>query len=125
MSLFLKTQAALIIGSLADFSVTILLVQTFHCWYVAGNTAGNICGAAAQFLLSRKWVFANSQLQPVPAQMGKFILMWAGNIVLSALFVFLLTNYLHIYYLASKVIVSVLLGVTYTYFVSKKFVFTS
>lgn len=123
MSLFLKTQAALIMGSLADFGITILLVQTFDCWYVVGNAAGNISGAIAQFLLSRKWVFINSQKQPMPAQMGKFIVMWIGNIILSALGVYLLTHYLHIFYLASKTMVSILLGITYTYYVSKRFVF--
>lgn len=124
MSLFLKTQAALILGSLADFGITILLVQTFDCWYVAGNAAGNISGAIAQFLLSRKWVFIKSQQQPMPAQMGRFIVMWIGNILLSALGVYLLTHYLHIFYLASKTMVSILLGITYTYYVSKRFVFS-
>ena len=51
--------------------------------------------------------------------------MWAGNIALSALFVYLITHDLHQHYLVSKLIVSVVLGMTYTYIVSKKFVFTS
>ena len=49
--------------------------------------------------------------------------MWIGNIVLSALGVYLITRYLHQHYLFSKLIVSVLLGISYTYLLSKKFVF--
>jgi len=53
MYIFIKAQAALMAGSLADFLVTIFLVQVFQCWYVTGNAAGNITGATAQFILSR------------------------------------------------------------------------
>lgn len=119
---FIKTQAALILGSLFDFLVTFLLVEVFSCWYVAGNAAGNITGAIAQFVLSRKWVFKSST-QQVPAQLFKFILMWTGNIILFAMGVYLLTHFCHLHYLLSKLIVSVLLGVSYTYLMSKKFVF--
>jgi putative flippase GtrA len=123
MHRFLKTQVALIAGSVADFGITILLVEIFHCWYVAGNAAGNIAGAVAQFLISRNWVFTGHQ-QNVPVQLVRFIIMWVGNIVLAAAGVFLLTHFLNIHYLFSKLFVSILLGLTYTYLLSKKFVFT-
>lgn len=120
--LFIKTQAVLILGSLADFLVTFLLVDIFNCWYIAGNAAGNITGAVAQFILSSNWVFSSST-QKVTNQISRFILMWIGNILLFGTGVYLLTNYIHLHYLLSKLIMSVLLGVSYTYLVSKKFVF--
>lgn len=124
MNTFIKAQAALIAGSLADFLVIILLVQVFNCWYITGNVAGNVTGAIAQFILSRKWVFTTvKQKTTVSIQVIKFVLMWIGNIALSALGVYLLTQYMHIHYLLSKVIISALLGVSYTYLLSKKFVF--
>lgn len=52
INVYLKTQLALMAGSLADFLVTILLVQVFNCWYLAGNAAGNVTGAIFQFILS-------------------------------------------------------------------------
>jgi putative flippase GtrA len=122
MQTFIKTQAALIAGSMADFLLTWLLVDVFNCWYVSSNAAGNICGAVAQFLLSRYWVFTKARQKP-PAQVYKFIVMWVGNIALSSLGVYLLTNFTDLHYLFSKLLVSVLLGVSYTYWVSKKFVF--
>ena len=123
MQTFIKTQAALIAGSIADFLVTWLLVEVFNCWYVSGNAAGNIFGAAAQFALSKYWVFTKATQKP-QSQLIKFMLMWAGNITLSAMGIYLFTNYIHLHYLLSKLIVSVLLGVSYTYLVSKKFVFS-
>ena len=123
MQTFIKTQAALIAGSLADFLLTILLVEYFHCWYVVGNAAGNIAGAIAQFILSCYWVFTANTEQKIPEQVIKFVAMWLGNIALAAMGIYLLTRYFHLHYLLSKLIVSALLGLSYTYLVSKKFVF--
>jgi putative flippase GtrA len=123
MQTFVKAQAALIAGSLADFLVTIFFVQVLQCWYVTGNVAGNVTGAVAQFILSRNWVFNTTQ-KKIPAQVIRFVLMWVGNILLSALGVYLLTKHTHLHYLLSKLIISALLGISYTYLLSKKFVFT-
>jgi putative flippase GtrA len=122
MITYIKAQAALIAGSLADFLVTIILKEVFHCWYVEANMAGNIVGAIAQFILCRNWAF-NAGNQKVNFQIFKFIIVWIGNIILSAAGVYLLTNYLAINYIISKTIVSALLGLTYNYFLQKKYVF--
>ena len=123
MHSFIKTQAALVAGSLADFLVTIVLVQFFNCWYVAGNAAGNLTGATVQFFLSKDWAFPCNSKQKISWLLIKFMLMWIGNIALSALGIYLLTHYINLHYLLSKLIVSALLGLTYTYLISKKFVF--
>lgn len=122
MQTFIRAQAALIAGSIADFLMTWLLVDAFNCWYVGGNIAGNLVGAVAQFLLSKYWVFT-AATQKSSMQLFKFILMWAGSILLSALGIYLLTSFLHLHYMLSKLLVSASLGVSYTYLVSKKIVF--
>lgn len=122
MITFLKTQAASIIGSIADFLVTIVLVELFHCWYIAGNLAGNICGATTQFLLCRDWVFASTGGK-LNLQMIKFIGVWMGNLLLSAAGVYLLTHFGGLNYILSKLITSAVLGVSYNYLLLKKFVF--
>jgi putative flippase GtrA len=122
MITFLKTQAASIIGSIADFLVTILLVEVFHCWYIAANLVGNVCGATAQFLLCRDWVF-DRRGSGLSGQMFKFVSVWAGNLLLSAGGVYLLTHFAGLNYILSKLIVSAILGVTYNYLLLKKFVF--
>ncbi len=123
MHTFIKTQVTLIPGSLGDFLTTILLVEVFHCWYIASNAAGNIAGALAQFILSRNWAF-NAQAGKMQGQVIKFIIMWIGSIIISSLAIYLLTSYFNIHYLLCKLTVSILPGTSYTYFCSKKFVFT-
>jgi putative flippase GtrA len=122
MITFIKVQAASIVGSMADYLVTILLVTIFDFWYMFANVTGNITGGTLQFILNRKWVFKAAD-EKVQVQVWKFILVFAGNLLLSAMGVFILTAYLHFHYLISKTIVSVLLGVTYNYILQKKFVF--
>jgi len=123
MITFIKAQAAAILGSLADFLTTIILVEFFHCWYIVANLVGNICGGTAQFLLSRNWAFKAAEGR-MPVQIIKFILVFAGNLLLSAIAVYFFTHYLHINYIISKTISSVLLGISYNYILQKKFVFT-
>ncbi len=123
MHTFIKTQAALILGSLGDFLTTILLAEVFHCWIIAGNAAGNIAGAIAQFILSRNWAF-NAKNRKIDGQVIRFVLMWVGSIIISSVSIYLITRYFNIYYLLCKLIVSILVGTSYTYLCSKKFVFT-
>lgn len=122
MITYLKAQAAAILGSLIDFLTTIVLVELFHCWYVYANLAGNIAGGITQFLLGRNWVF-HAGGSKIPAQIIKYVLVWIGNLILSAAGVYFFTHYLELNYFISKTITSVALGLTYNYFLQKKFVF--
>jgi putative flippase GtrA len=122
MLTYIKAQAALIARSLVDFAITILLKEIFHCWYIIANLTGNIAGAITLFILSRNWAF-NADKTKVRSQLLKFILVWVGNLILSAIGVYLFTNCFSVNYIISKVITSVILGLTYNYFFQKKFVF--
>jgi putative flippase GtrA len=123
MFTFIKVQAASILGSMADYLITILFVEVFHCWYLPANLAGNICGGILQFILCRSWAFGiKGQLSNY--QVIKFILVFIGNLLLSAAGIYYFTHDLKINYVISKTITSILLGLTYNYIMQKKFVFT-
>ena len=123
MRTYLKAQAAAVIGSMADFLVSVLLVNLLHWWYLYGNLSGNICGAIVQFLLGRNWAFQAGDKQ-ISGQVLKYILTLAGNLLLQALGTYLLVNRLKLDFVLSKIIVSVTLGLSYNYFVQKWFVFS-
>jgi putative flippase GtrA len=119
---YLKAQASAIIGSLMDFLTTILLVEVLGVWYVAGNLAGNIVGAITQFIIARNWAF-HAENGKISAQVIRYILVWIGNLILSAAGIYFFTHYIKLNYIISKTITSVLLGLTYNYIMQKKFVF--
>jgi putative flippase GtrA len=119
---FFKLQAASVLGSIIDYCSTILGVEILHVWYLAASISGNLLGGCLQFLLNRTWVFPNIEANP-RIQALKFTLVFLSNILLSAFAVYILTACYHLNYLLSKTVVSVLLGVSYNYFMQKKFVF--
>jgi putative flippase GtrA len=90
--------------------------------YLVANFVGNCAGGTAQFFLCRKWAFQPEQ-KKIGLQILKFILVFIGNLLLSAACVFMLTNYLELNYIISKSITSVILGVSYNYLLQKNFVF--
>lgn len=122
MRVFIRVQVASILGSAADYAATILLTEIFRCPYLISNFLGNILGGTVQFNLCRHWVFKNVDGK-MPVQAIRFILAFSGNLVLSAAGVYLMTRFLGFNYIISKTITSILLGVTYNYFVQKKYVF--
>jgi putative flippase GtrA len=119
---FIKVQIGSILGSAVDFLITILCTELGFSWYLLSNLLGNCAGGSIQFLLSRRWIFKESKTG-VPVQLFKYLIFFLGNLLLSALGVYALTQFLHINYIVSKLICSVFLGLSYNYYVQKHFVF--
>jgi len=119
---FLKANIASLGASLADYSVSILLVSGFHAGVVPGSMAGTITGGVLNFLMGRHWVFV-SKHHKITQQASRYILVWTGNLILNTTGVYLLAQVAGCNYTASKIITSVLVAVTYNYLLQKKFVF--
>jgi putative flippase GtrA len=122
MQVFIKVQVASILGSAVDYAATILLTEIFHCPYLISNFMGNLLGGTAQFNLCRRWVFSNVK-ERMPVQAARFVLAFAGSLILSAAGVYLLTRFIGLNYIISKTITSISLGVSYNYWIQKKYVF--
>lgn len=122
--LFIRIQIASILGSVADYLLTIIMASWLNIFYLLANLSGNILGGSVQFSICRKWAFHNVDGK-VNWQIFRFALVFFGSLILSAAGVFLLTNYSGLHYVLSKTIVSILLGLTYNYILQKKFVFAS
>jgi putative flippase GtrA len=122
MVTFVKAQAASLTATLVDFAVFLILTEVFHCWYLAASITGTISGGIANFLLGRIWVF-NARSGKVPVQAFRYLLVWAGNLLLVSAGVFVVKEYVGLSPLLSKIIVSLIVGFTYNYLLQKKFVF--
>jgi len=119
---FIKVQIGSILGSLADFAITILCTEFGLSWYLFSNLMGNCAGGLIQFTLSRRWIFKKNGTN-ISRQLIKYVVFFLGNLFLSGLGVYLLTQYLHINYIVSKLICSILLGISYNFYMQKYFVF--
>ncbi|MFY7898564.1 MAG: GtrA family protein [Chitinophagaceae bacterium] len=122
MVTFLKAQAASLTASVVDYITTIICVELFKVWYLYGNIIGTIVGGITHFTISKNWVFQKKN-HSLLSQIIKYISVWIGNLILNNVGVFVITHYIGISYFFSKIIVSLLVGFTYNYFLQKKFVF--
>ncbi len=119
---FLKAQLASLIGTVVDFLTTVVSVEWLGLWYVAGTFIGNIAGGITNFYLGRNWVF-RSRGNKVYVQGIRYFMVWSGSILLNTAGVYLLTHFLAIRYIISKILVSLLVGFTYNYLLQRYFVF--
>ncbi len=125
MLTFLKAQVSAIIGSVADFLIYILLVQltdTTPRMVVLATIEGAVCGGIVNFIISRSWVF-NEGRNNTRVQIMRYLLVWAGSIALNAAGMHLFKYYTTVNYIIARIIVSVVVGVFYNYFLQKRFVF--
>lgn len=122
MFTYLKAQASSLIASATDFGVTIITVNLFGWWYLAASITGTVTGGAVNFYVNRKWVFESTSTD-IKWQILKYILVWAGNLIIVTVGVFMLTHFLKLNYVLAKVLSSVLTGVSYNYIMQKQFIF--
>jgi len=122
MITFLKANVASIIASLCDFLITKLAVDGLHLDVVIGSVVGTTCGGIINFLIGRHWAFSAKQGK-VHTQAFRYALVWAGNLGLNAGGMYVLAKLAGIYYMAAKVIVSLLVAIAYNYPMQKLFVF--
>ena len=122
MATFVKAQASSLISTLIDFSTTIVCNHFIYLWYVYSNFIGTLAGGITNFALGRFWVFEGTK-KNVPGQAVKYILVWAGSLLLNNTGVFVFVHFFSFDKYVSKVIISLAVGIGYNYFMQKKFVF--
>lgn len=119
---FLKFQLTALVATSVDFAMTILLESGFDFHYPVAVGLGATCGAITAFMINRFWVFSSMKTHPVK-QAFNYSLVVGGSIFLNTLGTYLLTESTMLTYLVSKAIVSLIVGFTYSYYFSKRFVF--
>ncbi|MGY0036999.1 GtrA family protein [Pedobacter sp. NJ-S-72] len=123
MATFVKAQVASLSASIIDFLTTLVCTQVFHVWYVLGSVIGTTAGGMVNFMMmGRNWVFGAKE-KNINFQIFKYIIVWVGNLLLTTAGVYLVTHYLHVNYILSKILVSCTVGTGYNFLMQKKFVF--
>ncbi|MXV16242.1 GtrA family protein [Hufsiella ginkgonis] len=121
---FLRSQLAAFAATIVDFLVSMLFHGVFGVSVITANISGNISGGITNFYLGRTWVF-NEKNHTVHTQFLRYVLVWVGNLVLNTGGVFLMTNYGHVKFPISKIVVSLIIGFFYNYLLQNSFVFKS
>lgn len=122
MKVFIKANTASFIASFFDYLVTILLKEIFKLNPVWASISGTAAGGLINFFICRYWVFKSGK-ENIFHQSKRYLFIWAGNLMLNALGVYLLIDFVGLNYLLAKVLTSVTVAVAYNYPLQKNYVF--
>ncbi len=122
MQTFLKANMASVLSSVLDYAVTILLKEWVQVDPVAASIFGTIMGGIFNFFICRHWVFRVPD-GGIFHQSRRYLLTWAGNLLLNAGGVYLLIEQAGLHYLVAKTAIAVTVAVAYNYPLQKHYVF--
>lgn len=104
---FIQLVRYTIVGGLAfiaDYGLLYLLTEYAGIHYLLSATFSFIAGLIINYLISIQWIFRKSKLK---SRMWEFVVFGIIGLVglgLNNLFMYLLTQHLHLYYMISKLI---------------------
>jgi putative flippase GtrA len=124
MITFFKANVASVIASTCDYLVTIIAVQFLGMDVVIAGITGTISGGIVNFWIGRHWVFSAVESK-AHRQAVRYTIVWLGNLLLNATGMYVFTKGAGLYYLAAKIITSLLVAITYNYPLQKRYVFKS
>ncbi len=119
---FIKSQASSFIATAIDFAILVLLTEVFNVYYVISTAIGSAVGAIVSFFLGRNWAF-RSKDGKLTYQALRYLLVSITSLFLNTNGVYLLTEFCEIQYIISKLIVSLLVGVFFNFFMFRYFVY--
>ena len=102
--------------------MTIFFTEIFKIWYVLSTAFGNLTGAIISFYLGRNWAFNRTEDQ-LHWQAVRYAVTALMSMGLNTGGVYLLTENFYISYLISKVLVAILIGVSFNFLMFRYFVF--
>jgi putative flippase GtrA len=119
---FFRFQFTAIVATMVDFLMTIFFKEVCNVHYSYAVALGATCGAVTAFTINRYWVFRAVKTHAI-RQAIRYILVVIGSVVLNTSGTYLVTEKFHLQYLVSKIIVGLVVGFTYSYQLSRRFVF--
>jgi len=117
-----RSQVASLSATLVDFGSLVFLVEIGRVWYVAATATGALLGAAVNFFLGRHWTFV-AEHDSIRGQALRYTAVSVASLVLNSSGVYFLTDHLGLYYLISKAITALLVGLLFNFPLHRRFVF--
>nr|WP_068887364.1 GtrA family protein [Pedobacter panaciterrae] len=123
--IFAKAQLSAFTGGIVDYLVMILCTELLGIHYTISIAIGGIVGAIVNFSVNRYWTFnaANASKAPVGQQLIKFIFVVGGSILLKSSGTYLFTNWLKLDYKICRIIVDIIVSLSFNYVLQKYWVF--
>ena len=119
---FLKAQLSAFIGGLFDFGIYSICFKLIGISAPFSNVVSGSLGAVVNFVINRNWSFKSAD-SPIGNQLWKFVIVVIGSITLKSSGIYVLVDLLHMNFLASKVIVEIIVSLGFNFVLQKFWVF--
>ena len=119
---FFRAQVTALLATSVDFAVMILLKEVLDVWYLAAVIIGTLAGGFVGFMLGRYWAFISTEVKSIK-QAKKYLVVMTGSFLLNVGGVYLMVGVFHFQYIIAKVIVSIIVGIGFNFFLQRLYVF--
>ena len=104
---FIKYFGAALVGYVVDFGTLIFFKEVLNVHYLLSASAGFILGLVVVYIISNRYVFGESKLKSKTNEFILFAVIGIVGLGILNLVMWLLTSGLHVNYLASKILATV------------------
>lgn len=111
-------------GLLINLGITYVLTQYAGWWYLLSYIVGTFASWNFVFFTNSFFTFAGHSKENYFRKYVTFMVGYSGSLIINAGLVFFCTSILHVYYLFS-IIFATIITTLYTFFFSKRIVYTS
>lgn len=122
VKIFVRAQASAFIGGIVDYLVMIALSELLHIHYTISILISGIVGAVVNFSINRHWTYEAYEAT-IKSQLGKFIMVVLGSIVLKSAGTYLFTTLFRVDYKISRLIVDLVVSLGFNFLLQKHWVF--
>lgn len=102
------------VGSLSVITYYVLLyglTEFAGVWYIASAVVAFVGYYFVNFLSQKYWTFKNKDRKALNRQLAQYTLMAVANWIINTVLLYVLVEYLHLYYLLAQAILTVLVSV--------------
>lgn len=109
-------------ASLVQLGILYLLTDVAGIWYLLSSTLASIASIAISFTLQKFWTFQNTETAEIKGQVGRFLLLYAFNLVANAFLMYSFVDILGLYHIVAQVF-SMGIIATYGFFAYRYLIF--
>ena len=120
---FSKASLSAFLATIIDFGTLTFWVEVIHGFYPIGVALGAFAGTVVNFLVNRYWAFQATNA-PIQKQALRYLLVSAGSLSLNTAGVYAVTELTGLFYLKSKLLVSLAVALFFNYPLHRYFVYS-
>ena len=98
-------------GVIAYYTALYGLTEYLGVWYVTSAMVGFTLNTGLNFILQKFWTFQNKETHMVGRQLALYAAMTVSFLVGNTVFLYLMVEYLHMWYIGAQVILTVVISI--------------